>query len=179
MSEEKKRIKLDVVKGYLSGRWSIPQAAQRQGVNESSVRAWVALYRRHGSAGFGKRYRSYDATFKLEVLKAVREKALTYQQAALEFGIRDLAVVGQWARLYDQGGAAALEPRRKGRHKTMPKSPPNPPDFPSPPSSSDDGRSREELLKELEYLRMENAYLKKLDALIQAKRQAAQQKKRS
>jgi transposase len=178
MSEEKKRIKLQVVKGYLSGRWSIPQAAHRLGLNESSVRSWVALYKRHGPAGFDKRYRSYGAAFKLEVLKVMREKTLTYQQAALQFGIRDLAVVGQWARLYDQGGAAALEPRRKGRPKTMPK-PPYPFDQPEPPSNGDDGRSREELLKELEYLRMENAYLKKLDALVQAKQQAAQQKKRS
>jgi transposase len=179
MSEEKKRIKLQVVKGYLSGRWSIPQVAERHGVNASSVRAWVALYNRHGPAGFDKRYRSYDAAFKLEVLKAVREKALSYQQAALQFGVRDLAVVGQWARLYDQGGAAALEPRRKGRRKNMQKMPPNSPDQPEPPSSGKDGRSREELLKELEYLRMENAYLKKLDALVQAKKLTAQQKKRS
>ncbi len=40
-----------------------------------------------------------------------------------------------------------------------------------------DERSREELLKENEYLRAEVAYLKKLDALL-AKKQAAQKKKR-
>lgn len=179
MSDERKRIKLQVVRGYLAGRWSIRQAAERHGIHESSVRAWVARYNRDGPAGFDKRYRTYDAAFKLEVLKAVREKPLSYQQAALQFGIRDLAAVGQWVRLYDEGGAAALEPRRKGRHKTMPKLPPNPPAPPDPPLGGDDVRSREELLKELEYLRMENAYLKKLDALVRAKKRAAQQRKRS
>ena len=38
--------------------------------------------------------------------------------------------------------------------------------------------SREQLLAEVEYLRMENAYLKKLEALIQADELAARAKKR-
>jgi transposase len=42
----------------------------------------------------------------------------------------------------------------------------------------EDKRSREDLLAELDYLRMENAYLKKLRALVQAKQNAAQPKKR-
>ncbi|SFH99910.1 transposase [Modicisalibacter xianhensis] len=51
---------------------------------------------------------------------------------------------------------------------------------PSPPPSDpvNDERSRKELLEELAYLRAENAYLKKLDALIQEKRTAARGKKR-
>ena len=36
-----------------------------------------------------------------------------------------------------------------------------------PEVAHEDKRSREELLAELEYLRMENAYLKKLEALTQ------------
>jgi transposase len=39
-------------------------------------------------------------------------------------------------------------------------------------------RSRDELLAELDYLRMENAYLKKLQALVQARPQQAPRKKR-
>ncbi|MGF6368234.1 hypothetical protein OKW40_000984 [Paraburkholderia sp. RAU6.4a] len=40
-----------------------------------------------------------------------------------------------------------------------------------------DTRSREEQLRELVYLRMEAAYLKKLDALSRGKNQTAQKKK--
>ena len=43
---------------------------------------------------------------------------------------------------------------------------------------SDEAKSREELLAELAYLRMENAYLKKLEALTQA-RQAPTRRKPS
>ena len=41
----------------------------------------------------------------------------------------------------------------------------------------EDTRSREELVKEVEYLRAEVAYLKKLRALRQSKEQAAQKKR--
>lgn len=45
----------------------------------------------------------------------------------------------------------------------MPKPAPEPP----PEARNDEAKSREELLAELRYLRMENAYLKKLEALTQ------------
>ena len=48
------------------------------------------------------------------------------------------------------------------------------PDIPS----DDEKRSQEELLAELAYLRMENAYLKKLQALVQARPKQASPKKR-
>ena len=49
-----------------------------------------------------------------------------------------------------------------------------------PPSSPpvEDTRTRDELVAELNYLRMENAYLKKLEALIQAQKKAALRKPR-
>ncbi len=47
-----------------------------------------------------------------------------------------------------------------------------------PDMPSDEKRSREELLAELDYLRMENAYLKKLQALVQARPKQASPKKR-
>ena len=45
-----------------------------------------------------------------------------------------------------------------------------------PPKGEKDRPSREELLAELSQLRMENAYLKKLNALVQA-RQAPKKRK--
>lgn len=48
---------------------------------------------------------------------------------------------------------------------------------PSPSPRPDDERSQEELLQELAYLRAENAYLKKLDALIREQEAATRGKK--
>jgi transposase len=47
-----------------------------------------------------------------------------------------------------------------------------------PESKPDDEKSREDLQAELDYLRMENAYLKKLQALVQARPKPASPKKR-
>jgi transposase len=47
-----------------------------------------------------------------------------------------------------------------------------------PSSTDDESRSRDDLLAEVKQLRMENDYLKKLDALVQEKKRVAQQKKR-
>ena len=44
--------------------------------------------------------------------------------------------------------------------------------------AAEDERSRDELMAELEHLRMELAYLKKLDALVQARQRSAAPKKR-
>lgn len=43
--------------------------------------------------------------------------------------------------------------------------------------SADDTRSHANLLNEVKYLRAEVAYLKKLEVLVQAKKQAAQKKR--
>jgi transposase len=53
---------------------------------------------------------------------------------------------------------------------------PKPPE-PTPPHA-DDARTLQALRKENEYLRAEVAYLKKLDALVRANRQAAQRKRK-
>ena len=46
------------------------------------------------------------------------------------------------------------------------------------PTTDDDKRSRDDLLKEIEHLRMEVAYLKKVDALLQARQNSTVKKKR-
>ena len=46
------------------------------------------------------------------------------------------------------------------------------------PSPDDEKRTRDELVAELNQLRMENAYLKKLQALVQARQQQTPPKKR-
>ena len=53
---------------------------------------------------------------------------------------------------------------------------PKPPEAPLP--QADDTRTLQSLRKENEYLRAEVAYLKKLDALVRANRQAAQRRRK-
>lgn len=174
MSKYSAQFKRSVVKDYLSGRGgSSEDVARRHGIDNGTVRKWVAAWRVHGNEAFRKKYSHYDARFKLKVLRFMLSKSLSCRETAAVFDIRNPASIGVWKRQYDSGGMQALQPRSRARTVKQPKSP-LPPDVSRP----DEARTKEELLEELNYLRMENAYLKKLDALIRSESPAVQRKKR-
>ncbi len=170
MAKYDERFKLLVVQQCLQEDVSLGEVARQHGLDESTVRPWLENYRQHGVQGLRKKYSHRSAAFKREVLERMWRDGLSQRQTAALFDIRERSAIGRWERQYHSGGLTALEPQRKGRHP-MPQKPPSPP-------PSDEERSQEELLKELAYLRAENAYLKKLDALIREEREAARGKKR-
>lgn len=134
------------------------------------LRRWVRSYQVHGAAGLRHSPRHYDSRFKLAVLRRMWREGLSFGQTALLFDIRNASHLKRWEEQYHAGGSRGLVPRPGGRPAAMTVTKPP---KPKPSGAPDEERSREELLKELEYLRAENAYLKKLDALIQAKKAAA------
>lgn len=175
MNKYTEETNLAVVKDYCSGTAGLKVVARRHDVDVSSLRKWVAGYRSHGAAGVREKERAaYSVKFKLSVLRRMRDEGLSYRQAAALFDIRNFNIIATWEQNYDQGGLDALSPyaslRRKKMKKQLIKEPPR-------QSQDDDRRTREELINELSNLRMENAYLKKLNALAQTTAQQAQRKK--
>lgn len=174
MAKYDERFKLKVVKQYLSGAAGAGRVAQEHGLSRSVLQRWVSAYREHGRAGLSKKYSIYDARFKLDVLRRMWRDELSYNQVAALYDIRHPPRVGIWERQYHAGGLGALAPKLRGRPKRMPTA--KPPIKPA--AQGNDTRTVEELRKENEYLRAEVAYLKKLDALIQAKKAAARKKRK-
>lgn len=173
MSKYDEQFKLKVVKQYLASQGGFKRVAQQHDLDYAMVRRWVCTYRLHGKKGLSKKSTHYSAQFKLSVLQHMWRTKLSFNQTAAVFDIRSWASVGIWERQYHSGGLNALAPRPRGRVKKMPQSPPSKP----VELTTDDQRTREQLLKENEYLRAELAYLKKLDALIQAEKRKAPLKK--
>lgn len=174
MAKYDEQFKRRAVEIYLSGKDGFRAVAEQLGTSRTVLRRWVEAYRQHGRAGLRKKHSRYDAQFKLDVLNRMWTQGLSREQVAAIFEIRNPPCIGQWERRYHSGGIDALAPRRQGRPKAM-----QPPD--KPRSTKDlprEDRTREQLLKENQSLRAEVAYLKKLDALVQAKQKAAQRKKR-
>jgi transposase len=175
MTKYSEHFKLAVVNEYLSdsseGYLSL---ARRHGLtSHSMVERWVLAYRHHGEAGLSRKQSQYSAEYKLSVLRHMWDNQLSITQTAAKFDIRHHAMVGMWERAYQDGGVEALASRPRGRPKSMATS------IPQSASSADDNlRSREELLAEVNQLRMEVAYLKKLEALVQARPKQAPKKKR-
>jgi transposase len=166
MSRHGESVKRSVVERYLSGDESYASAGAAAGIDAATVRKWVAGYRAHGDAGLSRKHSHYDAEFKLSVLQRMWDDRLSYRQTAALFNIRNAGCLAGWEKRYHAGGIEALAPRPRGRPRSMPKPAPEPPLEP-PEARNDEAKSREELVAELNYLRMENAYLKKLSALTQ------------
>jgi transposase len=173
MTKYDERFKLSVVQQYLDGEGGYTALAREHRLAHSLVKRWVQRFRTHGSEAFKKKFSHYSAEFKLLVLRHMWENELSYGQTAVQFDIRNPGALGVWERSFHSGGLEALKPRPRGRSTAM-AVPTAKPDTPS----DDEKRSREELLAELDYLRMENAYLKKLQALVQARPKQVPPKKR-
>jgi len=81
------------------------------------------------------------------------------RQTAAHFNIPSPPTVGSWERIYYERGKEALYEERRGRANKMGKN--------SPRKSQNSIEKNEDLLAEVQRLRMENEYLKKLNALVQ------------
>ena len=97
---------------------------------------------------------------------------LSCWQAAAVFNIRNRGIISHWERGYHSGALEALIPRKR----EMPLLPPTEPSESLPDSAE---CTHDELVAEVNQLRMEVAYLKKLEALAQAqKRQSTTTRKK-
>ena len=175
MSKYTTQFKLSVVQQYLAGQAGIKTIAQQHGILPSIFSQWIALFHQHGESGLAPKYSHYDAVFKLSVLQHMWQNHRSQKETAAYFDIRSPGCISQWRAQYHAGGIAALEPVPKGRKKHLMSTTEN---NAIPTSIDDETRSREELIAEIKQLRLENAFIKKCNALVQAKAQLAQQKQR-
>lgn len=173
MARYDEQFKLKAVQQYLGGDASYREVATVYGIEFSQLRRWVASYEAHGRSGLARKSGGYAVQLKLEVLDRARSVGLSDRQLAALYDIRSTGQIGKWREQYDAGGLGALQPQRRGR-RSMP--PPKAP--PDPSHEPDEKPPHKELLEELAYLRAENAYLKKVKALIEAERTEALERKR-
>jgi transposase-like protein len=161
-------IKLAAVNEYLDGGDSIRVIAKKYGVSKTMLHRWVTRFENHGKDGLQVTYTNYSFEFKMDVLKYMNEVGASIEEATAVFNISSSGLVGKWKLLAETKGIDALKPSIKER-PSMKKL--------SKKTQPVEG-SEEALRAEIEYLRMENAYLKKLKALIQEKEKLQSKTKR-
>lgn len=155
-------FKRQVALHYLNSGDGARATAHRFGIDHGTVRIWTEHYKVRGDRGFLIKTSRYSAECKASVIHYMWDNGQSLRKTAAKFGIAGASTISRWERLYRQGGIIALHDKQKGQtklsdqKKTKPanNTTTNPPEFNS-------------LQEELEYLRAENAYLKKLRALIQ------------
>lgn len=174
MSGRKKysdEFKLKIVKEYLgghSGGYGI--ISDKYGLNCGMIRQWVALYKAGGIEQLTHVTRTYSGEFKLHVVEYMHQTSTSARQAAAIFGIHSHSTISKWERTYYEEGKDALFEERRGKKKRMPRKK-------NDASAKKDVNENTDLLKEVQYLRMENEYLKKLIALVQEREKSEKQTK--
>ncbi|QXG37473.1 IS3 family transposase [Pseudomonas viridiflava] len=169
MGKYSEQFKLTVVKAYLEGTEGYRKVASRFSIDFSLLRRWVASYKQQGHISPHKPRLRYSDAFKLSVLEHKREHGLSLRQTAAHFGIGQPVQIGIWEQQhYSNGPVPSVQTRRKP--VAMTKKP-----YPIKPVTDDDTqKTRDQLMAELEYLRMENAYPKKVGRVEGAETKATE-----
>ena len=101
----------------------------------------------------GKPNKRYTAEFKIKVVETMQKEGLSYRETARQFEISNHHIVAGWERIYLEEGAEGLQIERRGRKATG-----------RPPKLNKE--VEEDLISQVQRLKAENAYLKKLNALV-------------
>lgn len=104
-----------------------------------------------------KEKKIYDGDFKRRAAELHLKERYGYKKVARILGISSATSVRAWTNIYQSEGPEALDGVRLGGHIRRKQ-----PEFPKPKKLS----GKTTLEKEVEWLRAENAYLKKLEALV-------------
>ncbi len=110
----------------------------------------------------GKPNKRYTPEFKIMVVETMHKEGLSHREVEWQFGLPDKRAAS-WERIYLEEGKEGFYVERRGHKSTG-----------RPPKLKKD--IEEDLIAEVQRLRAENAYLKKLNALVAER--VRQEKKR-
>ena len=111
---------------------------------------------------------SYSGEFKQDVVEYMHTNHLSATMTATKFNLANENTVLRWEPIYYEEGPQSLYKERRGQKMNMSS---------KPRKKKLSKENEEELIEEVQRLRMENAYLKKLQALVQERTKPKQSKK--
>lgn len=162
--------KLEAITRYQNGSESTNEIAKSMNTSGSVIRNWIKQFEYHGLAAFEKSYTSYTAQFKMDVLNYMNENGVSPNEAAVIFNISSPGLIRKWRIQLASVGVDAFVPKIKGRPSMKKET--NKQSIQAPVEGSN-----EALQARIKQLEMENEYLKKLNALVQAKEKSPKKTK--
>ena len=167
MSKYSNEFKLQIIKYYLEENHSYLECCKKFNIpSKTQIKEWVKKYKQHGPDGLIKHQNSsYDGEFKQYVVEYMHNNHISATETAIYFRLQT-SVVLKWERIYYEEGPQALFEERRGRSRKM-----------GSKKNKKNVNENEDLLAEVQRLRMENEYLKKLNALVQERIKRENKKK--
>lgn len=124
MTKYSEEFKEKVVRAYLNGEGGYARVAKEYGMPSiGPLQRWVAAYQKYGLEGIVKSQgkKKYTFEFKLSVVKLYMTQKISYQELALQVGMKQPSCIVKWVREYRTAGPDALKPKGKGGRGTVKK----------------------------------------------------------
>lgn len=97
--------KIRLIQACEERKLSQAEAALRAGVDEASIRDWLARYRSEGSLGFlaQDQNRAYSAELKIQAVKDYLSGGLSQRKICEKYHIRSNRQLRNWIKVYNSG----------------------------------------------------------------------------
>ncbi len=97
--------RIEAAKACAEGRISQAEAARRLGVDESSVRGWVARYKAGGALAFKEQEHNtvYTKELKVEAVREYLDGKGSLKEISAKNGIRSTTILRDWIKVYNSG----------------------------------------------------------------------------
>lgn len=148
--------KLEVIKLHEEG-YGCATISKRLSIAKTLIPRWINLYRTYGISGLEKRKSvHHSGEFKAQIVREVLENSLSCEAVALKYNVGEKAVQAWKTKVLSDGYAALTIKLKRCKHpKDMGR-----------PNKKIPQTDLEKLQEKILYLEAENAYLKKLGALV-------------
>lgn len=147
-------LALDICQGIERGERSGASYGRLYGIDEKEISLWLTLYRFYGASVFDKEP-TYSRDERLAIAADKVKNGLTLAQTCVKYKILHRSSLRNWIQQYK---ACRIRPMSEKNRKKK-----------TAPCDPDEATTRiRKLEQELHYVKAENAYLKKLQALMQA-----------
>lgn len=162
MAKYEMKKKEEFIEKMKTKQYSIKEAAKETGISKSLGTRWWQYYQLNEEAYYTKAKGKYPESFRKYAIKYTTENELSLSEASAVLGIPSVSTLWNWQKIYEREGEEGLSRIRKGRptgKKIQHKEP-----------ETEEEKKIRELEEENEYLKTELAYIKKLIALEEARR---------
>lgn len=135
----------------------------------STVSKWCRKYKEHGFDGLIINNNKFNGKFKQYVVEYMQTNHLSATEVCIKFNLGNFGIANIWERIYYEKGPQGLYEKPRGnKDKNMSS---------KPIKKKLSKEIEEDLIAENQRLKMENEYLKKLNALVQERIKRENKKK--